>query len=354
MEVVRAFWRHAQAYYVKNGRATGTADNYKPAFTLLKARYGHTAACDFGPLALKALRASMVESGLSRRYVNENVHRIRKVFRWAASEQLIPASNSQALATVEGLRKGHTKAKDHAPVTVVDDARVEATLPHLPKIVADMVRLQRLTGARPGEIIAMRPADIDRSAEVWSYIPAEHKTEHHNHRRLICIGPKAQAILLPYLLRDVESHCFQPADSEKQRRREAHAIRKTPLSCGNRPGTNRKRRRERAPGKCYTNDSYRRAIARACIVAFMPVELRRGPEDETAEQRLARKVAAAKWRAENVWFPHQLRHTAATDIRKRFGLESAQATLGHTRLEVTQIYAEKNQELAAHVAREVG
>jgi len=354
MEVVRAFWRHAQAFYVKNGRMTGTADNYKPALALLKTRYGHTAASDFGPLALKSLRASMVESGHSRRYINENVHRIRKTFRWAASEQLIPALIPQALATVEGLRKGHTKAKDHAPVSVVDNARVEATLPHLPRTVADMVRLQRLTGARPGEIIAMRPADIDRSGEVWTYTPAEHKTEHHNHRRIICIGPKAQAVLLPYLLRDAESHCFQPADSEKQRRREVHAKRTTPLSCGNRPGTNRKRRCERAPGVRYSNDSYRRAISRACIVAFMPVELRRGPKDETADQRQARRTAAAKWRAENVWFPHQLRHTAATDIRKRFGLESAQATLGHTRLEVTQIYAEKNQDLAERVAREVG
>jgi hypothetical protein len=52
----------------------------------------------------------MIELNHSRRYVNENVHRVRKVFRWAASEQLIPVSVPEALATVEGLRKGHTKA----------------------------------------------------------------------------------------------------------------------------------------------------------------------------------------------------------------------------------------------------
>ena len=36
-----------------------------------------------------------------------------------------------------------------------------------------MVRLQRLTGMRPQEVILMRGADIDRSdAECWAYRPA--------------------------------------------------------------------------------------------------------------------------------------------------------------------------------------
>ena len=96
----------------------------------------------------------------------------------------------------------------------VSAAIVEATLPFLSQTVADMVRLQRLTGARPGEICAMRPGDIDRSGEVWKYTPAEHKTEHHGHRRLIIIGPKGQAILHPYLLRSKEAYCFSPQEAE--------------------------------------------------------------------------------------------------------------------------------------------
>jgi integrase len=297
----------------------------------------------------------MVEAGHSRRYVNENVHRIRKVFRWAASEQMIPSSVPQDLATVDGLRKGHSQARETAPVTPVDDKTVDATLPHLPKVVADMVRLQRLTGARPGEICSMRPVDVDRTGETWKYVPAEHKTEHHGNQRVIFIGPKAQAILLPYLLRDAEASCFSPADSEKNRRAEVHTRRVTPMSCGNVPKTDWRRKRNRAPGGCYTNDSYRRAIARGCELAFgMPKELRKIDKDLPAEEQADLKRQAAAWRAENVWFPHQLRHSAATNIRHRFGLEAAQAALGHTRLEVTQIYAERNNDLAARVAREVG
>ena len=54
------------------------------------------------------------------------------------------------------------------------------------------------------------------------------------------------------------------------------------------------------------------------------------------------------------WHPHQLRHLRATEVRKQFGLEAAQVTLGHTRADVTQVYAERNSELATRVAREMG
>ena len=132
--------------------------------SLLKARYGHILAAGFGPLALKALRQTMVEAGQSRRYENENVDRICRVFRWTASEQLIMPPVPAAMRTVEGLRRGHTEAREGSPVKPVDDAIVEVALKHLPTIVADMVRLQRLTGVRHGEICSMRTADADQGS----------------------------------------------------------------------------------------------------------------------------------------------------------------------------------------------
>ena len=199
-EVVLAFLKHARQYYLKNGEPTGTADNYLPAAALLKERYGRTLAVEFGPLALKALIAKMVQAGQSRRYVNDNAQRIKRIFRWAASEELVPPTVPQALPTVEGLRKGHSQARETEPITPIDDAIVDATVPHLSPIVADMIRLQRLTGARPGEICQLRSCDVDRAGDVWRYIPREHKTEHHGHQRVICIGPRAQTVLLPYIV----------------------------------------------------------------------------------------------------------------------------------------------------------
>src|SRR5262249_26288336 len=154
--------------------------------------------------------------------------RITRLFRWAASEGRIPASIPQSISMVPGLRYGKTMARETKPVLPVDDATVNATLPHLPPIVADMVRFQRLTGCRPAEVCSARPCDIDRTGDVWEYRPQHHKTQHVGRHRVIFIGPQAQAILLRYLARDAETHCFRPCDSELKRRAEVHAARKTP------------------------------------------------------------------------------------------------------------------------------
>ena len=143
----------------------------------------------------------MIDADHSRKHINKNVERIRRMFKWAAAEELIPATIPQSLAMVAGLRQGRTKAREMAPVEPVDDAVVEATLPHMPPIVADMVRLQRLTGMRPAEVCMLRPCNLNRLADVWIYRPERHKTEHHGKSRTILIGPKGQGVLKPYLER---------------------------------------------------------------------------------------------------------------------------------------------------------
>lgn len=67
-----------------------------------------------------------------------------------------------------------------------------------------------------------------------------HKTAWHDHTRVIPLGAKAQAILAKYLLRPPNDYCFKPAESDNQAKQKRHEARKTPLGCGNRPGTNRK------------------------------------------------------------------------------------------------------------------
>ena len=80
---------------------------------------------------------------------------------------------------------------------------------------------------------------------------------------------------------------------------------------------------------------------RACDAAFLaPIAL-------THEARKA-------WQRKHHWSPNQIRHTAGTEIRKRFGLEAAQVALGHSSADVTQIYAERDLTKAADVARQVG
>lgn len=324
-ELIAAYWKFAQTYYVKNGKLTGAVPGIKAALRILRQSYGHTRAVDFGPLALKSLQSQMIELGHSRRYINDNVDRIRRAFKWACGEELIPASIHQSLRTVSGLRKGRTDAKETPPVEPVAAAIVDATLAHLSPVLADMVRLQRLTGCRPGEIRMLRPCDVNTDGDIWSYSPASHKTEHHGNGRTIFIGPQAKVLLRPYLLRDHTDYCFSPVDSERDRRARQHAARKTPASVGNRPGTNRKRKPQRTAGSMYSKDSYRRAIQRACKKAGV-----------------------------ECWTPNRLRHTAATEIRKQFGLEAAQVVLGHSTADVTQVYAERDLQKAAEIMKKVG
>ena len=54
------------------------------------------------------------------------------------------------------------------------------------------------------------------------------------------------------------------------------------------------------------------------------------------------------------WHPNQLRHSLGTEVRQKFGLEAAQVVLGHSKADVTQVYAERDQRLAVEVARQVG
>ncbi|KKL12132.1 hypothetical protein LCGC14_2538830 [marine sediment metagenome] len=325
VELAAAYWQFAESYYVKDGKPTGHLYSVKVGLRWLRDLYGGIQAESFGPLALRAIQQKMVDAGNARGYVNQICSTICRAFRWTASQELIPVTTCQALATVPGLKKGRTTARETAPVPPVSDEAVNTTLPHLPAVVADMLLLQRLTGARPGEVCILRPCDIERSEDIWSYRPESHKTEHHGRERIIFIGPRAQAILRPYLLREVDAYCFSPAESEKNRLAELHAGRNTPLSCGNRPGMNRKRAPRRKAGSRYTTGSYRRAIHRAC--------------DKAAIDR---------------WSPNQLRHSAGTEIRRQFGLEAAQVTLGHAKADVTQVYAERDAELARDVARKIG
>ncbi len=376
-ELARAYLRFAEGYYRKDGKVTGTIHSILVAVRHLRTIYGLTLVRDFGPLSLAALQRRLAEAGLSRVYVNCLIDIIRRIFKWGVSQETVPETIYRALTAVPGLRMGRTVARERQPIRPVAEDVLEKTLPHLSQVVADMIRFQRMTGCRPGEVCQLRPMDLDRSTDIWVYRPASHKTEHHGRDRVIFIGPKAQTLLLPYLLRAAESYCFSAAESEQQRRERRHAARKTPLSCGNRPGTNRTSRPKRRPQDHFTKDAYNRAVQRGCEQAFgMPKNLRSVPGKlsprelerlvklptkerqeaiENAERERKRlQGLAAEWRAKNCWSPNQLRHAAGTEVRRLFGLEAAQVILGHAKADVTQVYAERDMAMAAEIMRKIG
>ncbi len=202
--MVSSWTRHAEKHYRRaDGTPTGELANYRDSLKPLRRLYGPSLAVEFSPLKLKDLRKAMIESGLSRTTINQRIGRIVRLFKWAASEELVPARIFDALKTVSGLlQKGRTEARESSPVRGVPGEAVEAIRPHVARQVWAMVELQRLTGMRPGEVVIMRTSDLDTSGEVWLYTPTDHKTAHHGRERTIYLGPRAQEVLLSWLRPD--------------------------------------------------------------------------------------------------------------------------------------------------------
>ena len=109
---------------------------------------------------------------------------------------------------------------------------MELTLPYVSPQVSAMIRLQLLTGMRPGETLCMMPRDIDHSGDIWIYEPEKHKNRWRGHRRLIPLGPQAQELIAPFLDRPVSEYLFSPAEAEAWRneQRALNRNRKTALS----------------------------------------------------------------------------------------------------------------------------
>lgn len=189
-ELLVRFWHHVEQFYRHpDGRPTGEVDSYRLSLRPVRQLYGHTAAKDFGPLSLKAVRNSMVEAGLARKVVNQRVGRVRRMFKWAVGEQLIPPHVYHGLQAVDGLARGRTTAPDRPPVQPVDDATVEKTLAVVSRHVGAMIRLQRLSGCRPQDVCGLRWCDIDTTGEVWIYRPPAHKTAWRGASRSVYFGP---------------------------------------------------------------------------------------------------------------------------------------------------------------------
>ncbi len=177
-EIIAAFWKHAEQHYRRaDGTTTSELVEYKYALQCLRKLAGTELAASFGPLKLQAVRDEMLARKWSRKVINARIRRLKHVFKWAVSQELVPASVYHGLATVSGLQRGRTTAKDYPKVKPVSDATVEATLPYLSRQVAGMVRVHRLLGCRPDEVCRLRMCEVDTSGDVWKYRPPQHKLE---------------------------------------------------------------------------------------------------------------------------------------------------------------------------------
>ena len=330
-ELAVRFLEWAEGYYVKNGKQTTSFGHCRTAMSVFVEHYGRESVDKFSPLSLVFIQKQWVEKGHARPSVNRYVRIVKQAFKHGVKFGWVKPNTYYALQAVDNLKAGRTKAREYNNIEPVADEIVDKTLPFLSPIVADMVRVHRLCGMRPQDVRNIRACDIDRSGEVWRYVPFTHKTEHKNKIRVVAIGPRAQAILMPYILEKEdtpEAFLFSPQDAVRLQNIEKRRNRKSIGKNGQVQPSQRDRSKPDAikkAGEQYSKNSYARAIARAC-----------------------EKAGVAPWA------PNQLRHSSGTEVRSKYGLDAAQAFLGHANASTTEIYAELDFEKAAKVAREIG
>jgi integrase len=268
-DLLLVYDRWAENYYHREGKEDTHLGMIRDALRVVKNLFGRGPAADFSPRKLKQVQEAMAGQGWSRNYVNEQVNRVRRAFKWAVAEELVPGDLHHALRAVPALRKGTRGVRETEPVKPVPEAFVNAALPFMPVPIRVMVRAQLLTGMRPGEVCIMRACDLDLSGRVWIYRPSAHKTEHHGKSREVYLGPQAQAVLRPWLTLDTQAYLFSPAAAGAARNEARRRSRRTPMTpsqAKRRPKANPKR----AKRDHYDETSYRNAVYRACDRAFPP------------------------------------------------------------------------------------
>lgn len=302
----------AKQHYRKNGKLTSSYGAARRAMKVLTAavRPGQPAD-DVTGADLKSCQATMVALGWKRRSVNNYANKIVAAFAWAAGETgldrqpLVSPNVVAALRMVPAIQAGRTAAGESSPKLSAPWAGVEATFPHLDKrparraVLEAMIRFHWTAGMRPGEVVAIRPQDIDRTRAEWRYESVlVNKNLHRGKPQVYWLGPKAQAILLPLL-----ADC--PAG------RPIFAI--PPARASGR-------------WRSLDRDAYRRIVGLACKRAGVPH-----------------------------WHPHQLRHSRATEVARIYEDDkAAAAAIGTTPQVASAIYVDPQEAVKRRIARETG
>ncbi len=295
----------------------------------------------FGPDELNTIKKKMLKHKYTigkqqkhyvRRSINDTLKWIINIVEWGVGRRIVQSETLVAFKKeLKPVRMGDKGAIDNIKRQRVTEEELNKVLGVVTSVLGDMLRLVWYTGMRPYEICEMRPYDILRDdPECWIYIPGrektpvgKHKTTRYGKVKVIPLAGKSIDIL-SRRISDFSSkkYIFTPQDSVAEYRATKRKNRKTPLSCGNKPGSNKKKNPKRKPRAFYTNDSFAKACKRGC---------RRAGVEE--------------------FIPYDLRRTVATKTRAELGKEAAKTLLGHAETSTTDIYLLEEVQEAMKVAK---
>jgi integrase len=290
---------------------------FRRSFAPLLALHGATPASSFGVLQLEEVQQAMASGswmgeaerqcqkkrgikhkGWAGTVVNARVKRVRRVWRWAERRGLVPEGKWANLCTITPLRRTDRRVRHTTRRRPCSFADLLAVARCAPPPIRAMLVLQWWSGMRPGEARALRRDEVDTSGTEWLYRPGTHKRAHAEQSRVVVLGPKARAVLRPWLARAAASgYVFPP--SQKCRK-------------GGRA--------------FYSMTGYSQAVRRARIKAGVP--------DITA---------------------YLARHSCKQRVTRALGLDHARSVLGQKSLGTTADYGDQvDLELARAAARKLG
>ena len=334
-----AYWRFAKGYYSKDGKPTKELACMRKALRPLRELYGQYAGERFWPEGIEGGSAHMIKQGFAAEWSTSRISRIKRMFKWAVAEELVPSAVFHGLQAVSWASlwqvwgpRNRADPTDRRPLCRHHPALRYASCggnDQAPATDAACGLGNLSSCGRPTSTPAEKSGSTSRSTIRAAGGGIESKFP---------LGPEAQKILTPFLGRDPQAFIFSPLESEKWRlehRPPYHGKeRKTkiyPSELRQREILKAARRKQRKPkrpkGNRYDTNSYRRAI-----------------EYGFKQAKKAGFVTPH-------WHPHQLRHNRGTEVRKKYGIEAAQVALGHAKADATEIYAEKNLEQARQIAQ---
>lgn len=147
---------------------------------------------------LHQVQQAMIAKGLARNTINSRIKRIKRICRWAAQppRRWITPAQLADLQLLEALKRGRSAARETPMITPAPIEHIEQTIRHANPKIATMIRLQLMTGMRPGEVATLRQSELEPGPHGTTlYRPAEHKTAYLAHARQIVIGPEASRLL---------------------------------------------------------------------------------------------------------------------------------------------------------------
>jgi integrase len=281
---------------------------------------------DFRPRDVRAFLDKLEVSGqVSRDTLNTVLRRLKRIFAWGVEREHCDPSVSAAIFAMKPVAKGRTTAADRPPVTSAPLRSIVAAIRELrtnhPSAVARILT-QYYSGARPGEVCAMRLGELHTSgtvtipalsatfrvpAGVWLFVPQAHKTAHRGGVIVYAFGERVQSVLAPYI---AEARAY--AEANGLAAADVHLFR----------------------------SSYRADYINS------PIQV------QTYGEQIAEAIRQAK---ENgvacvQWAPNRLRHNFATRVSAATDLDTASRALNHVHTATTARYVDRSIKHATDVA----